>query len=80
MIGLALALYARLPGDERIDHALRTNGKPFKAMSAYKGDEIKGERDWPWIIVGSKGDNCLGCFMFRDEAMELAEKMNGMEI
>lgn len=48
-------------------------------MSAYKGDEEKGERDWPWIVVGAAGINCFGRLWPKEYALAVAEAMNATE-
>lgn len=76
MLTYALALYGRPVDDATIsDKRLKFSG-PYRAVSAYKGDEDKGERDWPWIVVGQHGINCFGRLWPKAYAISVAEKMN----
>jgi len=77
MIGGATGLYMRPVTQADIDERKGLWRGPYRAMSAYKGDEIKGERDWPWIVVGEAGVNCFGRLWPKPCAIRIAQLMNG---
>lgn len=76
MIEAALDLHLR-PADEPLIAERRTEwAGPYRAMSAYKGDERIGARDWPWIVVGAAGINMFGRLWPRDYALAIAVQLN----
>lgn len=76
MLHAATILYLR-PADHGLIAERRTQySGPYRAMSAYKGDEETGERDWPWIVVGQAGVNCFGRLWPKEYAVALAAEMN----
>lgn len=77
MTGGALMILIEPADEASIDRVRLTHLGPYRAMSAYKGDEIKGERDWPWIVVGKHGDNCFGRLWPKEYAQRVASILGG---
>ena len=75
-ITLALAILSEQAERSRIEERSKEWTGPFRATSAYKGDEEKGERDWPWIVVGAAGVNCFGRLWTKEYAISVAKTMN----
>lgn len=76
MINAALSIYGKPTSQTEIDDRVASSTGPFRAMSAYKGDEEKGEREWPWIVVGAANVNIFGRLWHRDDAIEVARLAN----
>jgi hypothetical protein len=78
-ITAALAIWSRPAERSRIEERRKEWTGPFRAMSAYKGDEDKGARDWPWIVVGAASVNCFGALWPKEYAIAVANIMNETE-
>ncbi len=74
-IATALAIWTS-PATKSTADVLRQHPGPYRAMSAYKGDEEKGERDFPWIVVGASNVNVFGRLWPKSIAMAAADELN----
>lgn len=72
----ALLAYMHDIDESDVSRAMLRHPGPYRAISAYKGDEERGERDFPWIVVGTAGINCFGRLWTKDLAIEVANVMN----
>jgi len=72
----SLEIWSQATDEQRIRERREQFAGPYRAMSAYNGDETKGERDWPWIVVGAAGVSCFGRLWPREYAQAVAAKMN----